>query len=439
LPEKIHLNEKQTWLQRLRLSASVGAASLAFLASGIDSNPASAEERVPAQVESTPDLIIAFQEDQMVNENSEMSLKIAEAISHLDDADDDDGELLDNPEIELGAKATGPWSFPDQCSEINNDTNRYTNFFRATRDYGLTPILNIIPGSTGLSKIPITHSQRRCFKDTAVSYIHLFASVYKEKGEDDNDGYSDEESKPTMYLEVFNEVNSEAFAPNQYDRNGNWVMPKHIVRATDVVYRGSKQAAAKLDVNVEMITPGLHSQNRALDFFSTMGRYKKELGIKNQITNCFSWHPYGSENNEPPDTIHPNLSTIGLADYNTLLKIIDISFIRQDYPICASEYGVKALIPPDKKYLYPGVTQTSSTLVSEDLQTRFYTKSLKMARCSERLLMWTLFNAVDDPDGAWTSGIWRPIVSINDSLEAKPAYEPLHQTITSIKSGNFSC
>ena len=299
-----------------------------------------------------------------------MSTKIAEAISLLDDTDDAEAE--DDPEIVLGAKTTAPWTYPSQCSEINNDTDRYRNFFIATRDYGLAPILNLIPGGgAGLGKIPTTHSQRRCYKDTAVSYVHLFASVYQEEGVDNDDGGLDEQSKPTMYLELLNEPNLETFLENPYDHDREWVAPKHVVRTSDVALRGAKQAAKNLGVRLVVMNAGYHSGNRLLDFLSTEGRYKRELGIKTPLTDCVSWHPYGSKNNEPPDTIHPNLSTIGLGDSNALLKTIDSSFIRQDYPICASEFGVKAAIPPEKMYLYPGVTQTAPTLVSENLQARF--------------------------------------------------------------------
>ena len=61
----------------------------------------------------------------------------------------------------------------------------------------------------------------------------------------------------------------------------------------------------------------------------------------------------------PPDLPHPNTRTIGLADYEKLVHLLDEAFggtaqPGRDLPILYAEFGVETTIPPYKANLYEG-------------------------------------------------------------------------------------
>jgi hypothetical protein len=357
-----------------------------------------AESAKPA-AEPLPQFIIGGKEDQIVDESPEVSEQTARALK---DAGFNAVEM------------TAPWTYPAQCAEINNDLNRYRNAFSALRDEDMLPILNLIPGGgAGLGKAPTSPSQQRCYKDTLISYLHLFSEV---------------EPGGNIVFEVPNEPNYEMFWKPQSNA------PKAVVRTLEKVYKPIKEEAEKLGVSATIIGGGLGAK-QAASFTKDMGTARRESSYKGELMDGFSLHPYGLANNEPPDTVHPEMSAVGLGDLTAFESLLDQSF-QKPMPIWLTEYGAKVKVPQEKQSQYDNINQTAKNLINETQQAEYYAKAIRIARCNRRVSAIIFFNPVDDKEmhpngGWWTSGVMRP------DLEPKPAYSAVQAEAGLAKANRY--
>ncbi|HEX5395023.1 MAG TPA: hypothetical protein VFW52_01585 [Candidatus Saccharimonadales bacterium] len=337
---------------------------------------ASPSESAKPTAEPLPQFIIGGKEDQIVDE----SLDVSESTA----------QLLKDAGLNA-VEMTAPWTYPRQCAEINNDLNRYRNAFTALKDKDLLPILNLIPGGgAGMGKAPTSPSQQRCYKDTLISYLHLFAEV--------NPGGN-------IVFEVPNEPNYKLFWKPQENA------PKAVVSTLEKVYKPVKAEADGLGVSATIIGGGLGAK-QAAGFTKEMGDARRESSYQGPIMDGFSLHPYGLVNNESPDTTHPGMPAVGLGDLPAFESLLDKTF-QKPMPIWLTEYGAKVKVPDEQKAEYDNIEQTANGLISQTEQAKNYAKAIRIARCNRRVSALIFFNPIDDrqmhPDGGWwTSGLYTP-------------------------------
>jgi hypothetical protein len=124
-------------------------------------------------------------------------------------------------------------------------------------------------------------------------------------------------------------------------------------------------------------------------------------------------HPYGENSKTPPTALHPKSTSISIADYPKLVKLLRDAFRGTpqrgaSLPILYGEYGVQTRIPSNKLGVYTnlGVTTAADT-VSEAMQAAYYKQAIQLAYCQPTVAGLLFFHVSDEPDlDRWQSGVF---------------------------------
>jgi hypothetical protein len=129
--------------------------------------------------------------------------------------------------------------------------------------------------------------------------------------------------------------------------------------------------------------------------------------------DTFVIHPYGETSRTPPTALHPKSTSISIADYPKLVKLLRQAFQGTaqrgaTLPILYGEYGVQTQIPPDKLGAYTNLgVPTAADAVSESVQGAYYTRAIKLAYCQPTVAGLLFFHVSDEPDlDRWQSGLF---------------------------------
>ena len=122
-------------------------------------------------------------------------------------------------------------------------------------------------------------------------------------------------------------------------------------------------------------------------------------------------HPYGETSRTPPTALHPKSTSISIADYPKLVKLLRDAFHGTaqrgaSLPILYGEYGVQTQIPIDKLGSYSNLgVPTAWDAVPETLQGAYYTRAIRLAYCQPTVKGLLFFHVTDEPDlDRWQSG-----------------------------------
>ena len=85
-------------------------------------------------------------------------------------------------------------------------------------------------------------------------------------------------------------------------------------------------------------------------FLRDMGAAYRASGRTLPVMDGLAFHPYADSSGQSPDTPHPNSTTIGLADYDRLIRTLGTAFdgtaqAGTTLPILYDEFGVESQIP----------------------------------------------------------------------------------------------
>ena len=122
----------------------------------------------------------------------------------------------------------------------------------------------------------------------------------------------------------------------------------------------------------------------------------------------FVHHPYPESAVVPIDLPHPRVRTIGLADYDKLVRLLSDAFDGtpqkgSDLPILYGEIGVETAIPADKRPVYSDHEVARTT--SEQAQSDAYRRTLELAACQPNVAGVLFFHLRDEPSlTGWQSG-----------------------------------
>jgi hypothetical protein len=134
-----------------------------------------------------------------------------------------------------------------------------------------------------------------------------------------------------------------------------------------------------------------HSPTR---FIADLGAAYRASGRTRPLMDAFSLHVYGESPRIPPTLKHPHTTSIGIADYGKLTRLLD-RFFPHDLPIVYGEYGVETTIPAAEAPAYHGREVVPA--VDEQTQARYYDEAIRLAACQPRVRMLFLFHVVDEP------------------------------------------
>jgi len=224
---------------------------------------------------------------------------------------------------------------------------------------------------------------------------------------------------PTVHdLIVGNEPNLNRFWLPQFGPGGENVSAAAYLRLLAATYDAVKATAD--DVRVwggataprGADRPGAGRETTSpTTFIRALGAAYRRSGRDRPVMDGFVHHPYPESSAVPIDLPHPRVRSIGVADYDKLVRLLGEAFDGtaqpgSDLPILYGEYGVESEIPAAKTALYTGTEPATTKPVSESTQAAYYRQALALAFCQPTVEGMLLFLSNDERGRAnWQSGI----------------------------------
>ena len=134
--------------------------------------------------------------------------------------------------------------------------------------------------------------------------------------------------------------------------------------------------------------------------------------------------PYEDNSSIPPSFTHPHTTTISLADYPKLVRLLAKAFggtaqAGAGLPIVYDEFGVQSRIPARKRSEYDGRAPRTDRPVTEATQSVYYLEALALAACQPTVQSLLFFHVSDEPDlDRWQSGLYYTDDTPKTSLSA---------------------
>jgi hypothetical protein len=144
-------------------------------------------------------------------------------------------------------------------------------------------------------------------------------------------------------------------------------------------------------------------------FIRALGAAYRASGRDKPVMDGFVHHPYPESSAVPIDLPHPRVKTIGLADYDKLVRLLGEAFDGtaqqgSDLPILYGEIGVETTIPAKKQALY--TDDEIARTISEQAQAAAYRRTLELASCQPNVAGVLFFHLLDEPSLiGWQSGV----------------------------------
>ena len=133
-----------------------------------------------------------------------------------------------------------------------------------------------------------------------------------------------------------------------------------------------------------------HSPTR---FIEDLCAAYRASGRSDPVMDMFSLHPYPDAYTIPPTLRHPKTTTIGIADYDKLTKLLANAF-GEAPPIVYGEYGIETEIPAAHADAYSGKEPVE--VVDSATQARYYVQAMRLAACQPLVRMLLFFHVVDE-------------------------------------------
>jgi hypothetical protein len=144
-----------------------------------------------------------------------------------------------------------------------------------------------------------------------------------------------------------------------------------------------------------------HSPTR---FIEDLGAAYRASGRTRPLMDVLSVHVYGESPRVPPTLAHPRSTSIGIADYRKLVRVVDAAF-GPDLPIAYGEYGVETTVPASHAAAYSGREVVAP--VDALTQARYYRQAIALAACQPRVRMLLFFHVLDEaPLAGLQSGLY---------------------------------
>ncbi|HEY2543737.1 MAG TPA: hypothetical protein VGH92_11880, partial [Gaiellaceae bacterium] len=234
------------------------------------------------------------------------------------------------------------------------------------------------------------------------------------------------------HLIVGNEPNLNRYWLPQFDESGADAAAPAYESLLARTYDAVKAASPSVEVIGGALAPrggdvagGIRPTHSPTVFIADLGAAYRASGRATPIMDAISLHPYEEHSSiAPADGIHPNTSTIELADYGKLVSLLGQAFDGtaqrgSTLPIYFDEFGVESQIPPAKQALYTGTEVAVTEPVDEATQAAYYKQAMQLAFCDPTVKGLFVFHAVDEKAMAgWQSGLYYPDDTPKTSLPA---------------------
>ncbi|HSC51083.1 MAG TPA: hypothetical protein VLD16_12540 [Gaiellaceae bacterium] len=178
-----------------------------------------------------------------------------------------------------------------------------------------------------------------------------------------------------------------------------------------------------------------HSPTR---FLYDLGVAYRGSGRTRPLMDAFAIHPYMQASRDTPAGAHPNNTTITLADYPKLVRLLDAAFrgTAQEaahLPIYYTEFGVQTPVPAPKRRFYSDLASAASTdTVPYATQAAYYRRALELAYCQPTVRGLFVFHTFDEASlNGWQSGLYFA------DRTPKPSLPAFKRAVADLRNGRF--
>jgi hypothetical protein len=291
--------------------------------------------------------------------------------------------------------------------------------------------------SPGSATTPLTDDARADFASYAATIVREAPSI--------------------QHVIVGNEPNLNRFWLPQFAIDGSSAAPAAYLALLSQTYDAIKRVSSLVTVYGGAVSPrgtdhpeGSRPTHSPTTFIQGLGAAYRASGRTRPVMDALVIHVYGDNSSVGPAVAHPLNTSIGVADYDKLVRLLGDAFDGtaqpgSSLPILYGEYGVESDIPASKASLYTGTEPTTTKPVSEATQADYYRQALALAFCQPNVEGMLLFLSRDERSRAsWQSGIYyvdgtpkasRPLVTkaldrtTGGSISRCPGVElPVHAT-----------
>ena len=279
---------------------------------------------------------------------------------------------------------------------------------------------------------------RNATQDAELDGVRLILSVYArswktaprtslERGEFAQYAASIARAFPTITdFVVGNEPNLNLFWMPQFGAGGVDLAARSYELLLAKTYDALKSVSPDIDVIGGALAP--HGQDKAdslrqthspTTFIRDLGAAYRGTGRRQPIMDAFAIHPYLIPSLLPPSFAHPRTTTIGIADYPKLVKLLTHAF-QGTLPIVYDEFGYQTQIPQPKRWIYNHLSAPAARdAISEARQTIYYQQAFALAACQPTVAGVLIFHVADERDArAWQSGVYYGNFTAKSSLPA---------------------
>jgi hypothetical protein len=252
--------------------------------------------------------------------------------------------------------------------------------------------------SPGSATTPLTEESRADFASYAAAIVR--------------------EAPSLEHVIVGNEPNLNRFWLPQFALDGLSASPAAYLALLSQTYDAIKRVSSSVTVYGGAVSPrgtdrpdGARPTHSPTTFIQGLGAAYRASGRTRRVMDAFAIHVYGDNSSVGPAVAHPLNTSIGVADYDKLVRLLGEAFDGtaqpgSSLPILYGEYGVESVIPASKASLYTGSEPTTTKPVSEETQAAYYEQALALAFCQPTVEGMLLFLSRDERARAsWQSGI----------------------------------
>jgi hypothetical protein len=222
------------------------------------------------------------------------------------------------------------------------------------------------------------------------------------------------------YFVVGNEPNINRYWLPQFDPDGTDAAAPAYEALLAQTYDALKAVSSKIVVLGGALSPrggdaadSIRPTHSPTAFLTDLGATYRASGRTRPIMDALAIHPYEDNSSVAPiNGVHPNSTTIALADYDKLVTLLGTVFDGtaqrgSTLPIYYDEFGVEAQIPPAKASLYTGREPATVKPVPEAVQGQYYRQAIQLAFCQPNVRGLFLFHTIDERDlNRWQSGVY---------------------------------
>jgi hypothetical protein len=222
------------------------------------------------------------------------------------------------------------------------------------------------------------------------------------------------------YFVIGNEPNINRYWLPQFNPDGTDAAAPAYEALLAQTYDALKAVSSKIVVLGGALSPrggdvadSIRPTHSPTAFLTDLGAAYRASGRTKPIMDALTIHPYEDNSSVAPiDGVHPNSTSIAIADYDKLVTLLGTVFSGtaqrgSTLPIYFDEFGVEAQIPPAKASLYTGREPATIKPVPEAVQGRYYRQAIGLAFCQPNVRGLFLFHAIDERDlNRWQSGVY---------------------------------